>query len=66
MRLYGKRWDAECDFRDNKDLRFGMGSICVSTPDRRGRPWLLNARAIVLLTLLGKAGKALGYDRYLR
>jgi len=66
--LYGKRWSIECGFRDTKDLRFGMGmaSIHVSTPARRDRLWLLNALAIALLTLLGAAGEALGYDRYLK
>jgi len=66
--LYGKRWGIECGFRDTKDLRFGMGmgSIHVSTPARRDRLWLLNAFAIMLLTLLGAAGEALGYDRYLK
>ena len=54
--------------RDTKDPRFGMGmgSIHVSTPERRDRLWLLNAFAIALLTLLGAAGEALGYDRYLK
>ena len=33
----------------------GMGSIHVSTPARRDRLWLLNAFAIMLLTLLGAA-----------
>jgi Transposase DDE domain len=68
MSLYGKRWGIECGFRDTKDLRFGMGlgSIHVSTPGRRDRLWLLNALAIALLTLLGSAGEALGYDRYLK
>jgi hypothetical protein len=68
MSLYGKRWGIECGFRDTKDLRFGMGlgSIHVSTPGRRDRLWLLNALAIALLTLLGAAGEALGYDRYLK
>ena len=68
MTLYGKRWGIECGLRDTKDLRFGMGmgSIHVSTPDRRDRLWLLNAFAIALLTLLGAAGEALGYDRYLK
>ena len=68
MTLYGKRWGIECGFRDTKDLRFGMGmgSIHVSTPARRDRLWLLNALAIALLTLLGAAGEALGYDRYLK
>ena len=66
--LYGKRWGIECGFRDTKDLRFGMGMglIHVSTPGRRDRLWLLNALAIVLLTLLGAAGEDLGYDRYLK
>jgi hypothetical protein len=66
--LYGKRWSIECGFRDTKDLRFGMGmaSIHLRTPARRDRLWLLNAFAIMLLTLLGAAGEALGYDRYLK
>ncbi len=44
----------------------GMDSSRVSTPDRRDRLWLLNALAIALLTLLGAAGEALGYDRHLK
>jgi len=73
--LYGKRWGIECGFRDTKDLRFGMGMglIHVSTAPsfacsvaRRDRLWLLNALAIALLTLLGAAGEALGYDRLLK
>ena len=66
--LYGKRWSIECGFRDTKDIRFGMGmgSIRVSTPARRDRLWLLSALAIALLTLLGAAGEALGYDRHLK
>ena len=68
MTTYGKRWGIESAFRDTKDLRFGMGmaSIRVSTPERRDRLWLLNAFAVVLLTLLGAAGEALGYDRHLK
>ncbi|GAC1546099.1 MAG: hypothetical protein NVS2B4_22910 [Ramlibacter sp.] len=68
MGLYGKRWSIECTFRDTKDLRFGMGmgSVRVSTPDRRDRLWLLNALALALLSLLGAAGEALGYDRHLK
>jgi hypothetical protein len=66
--LYAKRWSIECGFRDTKDLRFGMGmgSLRVSTPARRDRLWLLSAFAIALLTLLGAAGEALGYDRHLK
>ncbi len=68
INLYGKRWGIECAFRDTKDLRFGMGmgSMHVSTPDRRDRLWLINAFAVVLMTLLGAAGEALGYDRHLK
>jgi hypothetical protein len=68
IKLYGKRWGIECAFRDTKDLRFGMGmdSVHVSSPDRRDRLWLINAFAVVLLTLLGAAGESLGYDRYLK
>jgi hypothetical protein len=65
---YGRRWGIECGLRDTKDLRFGMGmgSMHVKTPDRRDRLWLINAFAVVLLTLLGAAGEALGYDRMLK
>jgi hypothetical protein len=68
MTTYGKRWSIESGFRDTKDIRFGMGmaSIRVSTPERRDRLWLMNALAVVLLTLLGAAGEALGYDRHLK
>jgi Transposase DDE domain len=68
MSLYGKRWGIECGLRDAKDPRFGMGmgSIHISMPERRDRLWLLHAFAIALLTLLGAAGEALGYDRYLK
>jgi hypothetical protein len=66
--LYGRRWGIECTLRDTKDLRFGMGlgTIHVNSPERRDRLWLINAFAVVLLTLLGAAGEALGYDRMLK
>jgi hypothetical protein len=68
MRFYGARWGIESGLRDTKDLRFGMGmgSMRVNSPERRDRLWLLNAFAVVLLTLLGAAGEALGYDRLLK
>ncbi len=68
INLYGKRWGIEGAFRNAKDLRFGMGmgAMHVSTSDRRDRLWLINAFAVVLLTLLGAAGEALGYDRHLK
>ena len=44
----------------------GMSSVHVSSADRRDRLWLINAFAVALLTLLGAAGEALGYDRHLK
>lgn len=38
----------------------------VKSPERRDRLWLLNTFAVVLLTSLGAAGEALGYDRMLK
>src|SRR5919107_273368 len=66
--LYAKRWNVEPSFRDTKDLRFGMGLSAVRIGDsqRRDRLLLLNAFAIVLLTLLGAAGESLGMDRHLK
>ena len=65
---YGRRWGIECTLRDSKDLRFGMGlgTIRVKSPERRDRLWLINSFAVVLLTLLGATGEALGYDRMLK
>lgn len=65
---YGSRWGIECGLRDSKDLRFGMGmgTMRVNSPERRDRLWLLNAFAVVLLTLLGAAGEAVGQDRLLK
>ncbi len=65
---YAKRWTIEPSFRDTKDLRFGMGmsSTRIGSTARRDRLFLLNAFAIVLLTLLGAAGESLGYDRHLK
>jgi len=66
--LYAKRWTIEPSFRDTKDLRFGMGlgTVRIENPQRRDRLLLVNAFAIVLLTLLGTAGEALGMDRHLK
>jgi hypothetical protein len=68
INLYSRRWTIEPGFRDTKDLRFGMGlsSVRIGDPYRRDRMLLLNALAIVLLTLLGAAGEALGMDRLLK
>jgi hypothetical protein len=66
--LYSKRWSVEPSFRDTKDLRFGMGlsTVHIGDPQRRDRLLLLNAFAVVLLTLLGAAGESLGMDRHLK
>jgi hypothetical protein len=68
LNLYAKRWTIEPGFRDAKDLRFGMGLsvLRIADPQRRDRLLLLNAFAIVLLTLLGAAGESLGMDRHLK
>jgi Transposase DDE domain len=66
--LYSKRWSVEPSFRDTKDLRFGMGlaAVRIADPQRRDRLLLLNAFAVVLLTLLGAAGESLGMARHLK
>jgi Transposase DDE domain len=65
---YAKRWTIEPGFRDEKDLRFGMGLsvLRIADPQRRDRLLLLSALAVVLLTLLGAAGESLGLDRLLK
>jgi hypothetical protein len=68
IKLYAKRWGVEPAFRDTKDLRFGLGlaAVRIADPQRRDRLLLLNAFALVLLTLLGAAGESLGMDRHLK
>jgi hypothetical protein len=53
-------------FATARTFASAWGWLHVSTPDRRDRLWLINAFAVALLTLLGAAGEALGYDRYLK
>jgi hypothetical protein len=60
IKLYSKRWTVEPSFRDTKDLRFGLAAVRIADPQRRDRLLLLNAFAVVLLTLLGAAGESLG------
>lgn len=66
--LYSRRFTCEKKFRDTKDDRFGLGfrETRVSTPERRDRLLLLNTIATIMLTMLGKAGEEIGYDRKLR
>ena len=68
VELYGKRFTIEETFRDQKNLRFGMGlsDTRIGDPDRRDRMLLISAIAISLLTLLGAAGEAIGHDKWLK
>lgn len=65
---YARRWGIETSFRDIKDARFGRGlyQTRISSTERRDRLLLLAAFALALLTLLGAASEALGYDRWLK
>ena len=64
----GHGWTIEPQFRDTKDLRFGMGlsSTRIGEPTRRDRLLLVSAFATALLTLLGAVGESLGMDRLLK
>jgi hypothetical protein len=66
--LYGRRFTIEETFRDQKDIRFGMGlsSTRIKEPARRDRLLMLAAFAQGLLTLLGAASEASGLDRVLK
>ena len=68
VELYGKRFTTEENFRDTKDLKYGLGlsATHIGTPARRDRLLLIGALAQALLTLLGAAGEALGMDRLLK
>lgn len=66
--LYGKRFTIEENFRDSKDIHFGLGLSATHIGDtaRRDRLLLICALAVALLTLLGAAGESLGYDRWIK
>ena len=68
LALYTKRFTTEENFRDTKDLRFGLGLAAthVGSPDRRDRLLLLCALSQALLTLLGAACERTGLDRRLK
>jgi hypothetical protein len=68
VKLYGRRFSIEETFRDQKNLRFGMGlsATHIGSTDRRDRLLLLAAIAQALLTLLGAAGEACGLDRLMK
>jgi len=68
VKLYGKRFTIEESFRDLKNLRSGMGlsDTRISSTERRDRILLVGAIAASLLTLLGAAGEAIGYDMMMK
>jgi hypothetical protein len=68
VKLYGRRFTIEENFRDTKDLRFGLGLSATHIGDcgRRDRLLLLVALAQGLLTLLGAACEETGLDRKLK
>ena len=68
VRHYAERWTIEPQFRDTKDLQFGMGlsATRIGEPMRRDRLLLISAFATALLTLLGAVGERLGLDRLLK
>src|ERR1700710_627598 len=65
---YARRWTIEPQFRDTKDVRFGMGlsTTRIGEPMRRDRLLLVSAFAMALLTMLGAVGESLGMDRLLK
>jgi hypothetical protein len=66
VKLYGRRFTIEENFRDTKNLRFGLGlsATHIGSPERRDRLLLLIAVAQALLTLLGAAAEDEGLDRH--
>lgn len=68
VKLYGRRFTIEETFRDQKDLRFGMGlrATHIRSAARRDRLLMLLAIAQALLTLLGEASERTGMDAYLK
>jgi hypothetical protein len=68
IKLYGKRFTTEENFRDIKDIRFGLGlsQARISSPKRRDRLLLISALAVAMLTIIGAAGESVGMDRYLK
>lgn len=68
VKCYGRRFTIEETFRDQKDLRFGMGLYAthIRNEARRDRLLMLLAISQALLTLLGAASERSGMDAYLK
>ena len=65
---YSKRWGCESQFRDTKDIHFGMGldETRIKNPERRDKLLLISTIAIIILTFLGAAVEKIGLDKYLK
>ena len=68
VKAYAKRFTTEENFRDTKDIKFGLGlsATHIGDPSKRDRLLLVCALAQALLTLLGAASEATGLDRLLK
>lgn len=68
VKWYGRRFSIEENFRDTKDIHFGLGLSATHVRDeaRRDRLIFIAAIAQVLVTLLGAAGERCGLDRTLK
>lgn len=65
---YSRRFECEESFRDLKDWRFGLALKYTKISDtmRREKLLFVFALAAFLLTLVGRVGEELGFDRLLR
>lgn len=68
VKFYGKRWGIECYFRDlkNESVGWGLENFRVKDTLRRDRLILICCITMILITLLGKAGEVLGFDKKLK
>ncbi len=68
VKWYAKRWGCEPQFRDSKDIHFGMGlsQTHIRSPEKRDRLLFIHGISTVLLTFLGAAGEKIGLDKYLK
>jgi len=68
IKAYAKRWKIEPYFRDVKCGRFGYGlyQTHIKSTERRDRLLLIVSLCYLLLTILGRAGENIGFDRFLK
>lgn len=68
VKWYGKRWGCEPQFRDMKDIYFGMGlsQTHIKSAEKRDRILFIHAISVIILTFLGAACEKIGLDKYLK